>query len=61
MKTYHDTETGILYIKSDPAETVEITSIELRQELIEFIDLLVRNAKEIDKDFVSVDKYLKKK
>ena len=36
MKTYHDTETGILYIKKDPAGTVEITNFDLRQELHDF-------------------------
>jgi len=63
MKTYHDTTTGKFVskerVKNDPSGTVEITSIDLRQELIEFVDFLVRNAKEIDK--VSVDEYLKRK
>ena len=40
MKTYHNTTTGKFVskerVKSDPAGTVEITSIDLRQELIEF-------------------------
>jgi len=63
MKTYHDTTTGKFVskkrVKNDPAGTVEITSVDLRQELCDFVDFLVRNAKEIDN--VSVDEYLNQK
>ena len=63
MKTYHDTTTGEFVskerVKSDPAGTVEITSVDLRQELCDFVEFLVRNAKDIYN--VSVDEYLNQK
>ena len=63
MKTYHDTTTGKFVskerVKSDPAGTVEITSFDLRQELCDFVEYLVRNAKDIYN--VSVDEYLNQK
>ena len=63
MKTYHDTTTGKFVskerVKNDPAGTVEITSVDLRQELIEFairMDGITREQAELE-----VDEYLKQR
>jgi len=63
MKTYHDTETGILYVKSDPAGTVEITSFDLRQELHDFFLFFRMNGAAYTGMTIEefVDAYLKQK
>ena len=63
MKTYHDTTTGEFVSKSDPAGTVEITSIDLRQELHDFFKFFRDNGEAnigmTIEEFV--DAYLKQK
>ena len=50
MKTYHDTQTGKFVskerVKSDPAGTVKITSVDLRQELCDFFKFFRDNGEE---------------
>ena len=63
MKTYHDTKTGKFVSKNDPAGTVEITSFDLRQELIEFFKFFRDNGEAnigmTIEEFV--DEYIKQK
>jgi len=67
MKTYHDTKTGKFVskerVKSDPAGTVEITSIDLRQELIELLFYIKMNGESYRLKGTSefLDEYLKQK
>jgi len=65
MKTYHDTTTGKFVskerVKSDPAGTVEITSFDLRQELIDFANEVFVNPNDEKNTEDLVDEYLKQK
>ena len=58
MKTYHDTETGILYLKKDPAGTVEVTSIDISKELQDFLKWYDDLGSENER---IVDEYIKQK
>ena len=67
MKTYHDTQTGKFVskerVKSDPAGTVEITSVDLRQELCDFFKSF-RDTGEVNIGMTIeqfVDEYLKQR
>ena len=67
MKTYHDTQTGKFVskerVKSDPAGTVEITSVDLRQEFIELLFYVKMNGESYRLKGTGefVDEYIKQK
>ena len=60
MKTYHDTTTG-KFVSNDPAGTVDITSFDLRQELIDFANEVFVNPNDEKNTEDLVDKYLNQK
>lgn len=68
-KTYHSAKTGKFvskeFVKANPDETVEITSINLREEFVKFFDYIIKQGIPLDNQTINqleeeIDEYLDK-